>query len=202
MNRQFNTDIVGNWIHLDEIWTVFAEPLLGRKASSFYRIALLWTNRVHTPPAENRLCLIGKKQAFLYGRPHHSHERHLLEITRPRLTWAQLCSRTSHSLLQLAFSEDEVTKVSRRAKKKNVGGQGLPAMRHAHPSDGHRHRRSIKSLKGVLIEQRSTPDAVRQSGVAPLVSSLPDSRLAMVGSDGLAGPQNTMFGEVCQCPAG
>ena len=41
------------------------------------------------------------------------------------------------------------------SQKTKAGGQGLPAMRH-----GHRHRRSIKSTKGVLIEQRSTPDAV------------------------------------------
>ena len=68
-------------------------------------------------------------------------------------------------------------------------------------SDGHRHRRSIKSTQGVLIEQRSTPEAVSQSGVAPLVTALPYNRRAMVGTDKLVGPPIQCTREVCRCPA-
>ena len=73
-----------------------------------------------------------------------------------------------------------------------MGGQGLTAMRHAYSNDGHRHRRGIESTKGVLIEQRSTPDAVSQSGIEPLVSASAGQPTRSGGNAQARGSTNTV----------
>ena len=50
-----------------------------------------------------------------------------------------------------------------------------PAFRHTHPRRrAAAQKNRVRSTKGVLIEQRSTPDTVSHSGVAPLVSASRD----------------------------
>ena len=61
-------------------------------------------------------------------------------------------------------------------------------MRHAYPSDGERR---VRSTKGVLIEESSTPDTVSHQALHLLSEPQLCSRRAMVGTDRLAGPPNS-----------